>query len=159
MTDLSDEEIAALRERTERQTAMLPGDGDPEEHPFESLFPTEGTIQRTMTRLREVHREAEENPHKGAVHYGIEPIPDMGGVKVPADPRNLTGTFVPVPPDQVSPPMRGGRKMCVQSFEEAKAELAEERAAEEKAQALDAEADVAKQEARRARLRAEPSGF
>lgn len=163
--------------------AWLPGDGDPEEHPFEELLesamPSKGVIRRQLERARRAHREAEANPDKGAVHLGWEPEPDMGGETVPADPRNLTGPFVPVPPDQVPPPAKGGRRMKIRSFDEAKAELAEGRAelareeaakargfveiaretAERKAQDLEHEAEAAEQDARAARSKARPSGF
>lgn len=127
MTDLSDEEIEALYELLESSTSMMPGDGDPEMHIVEVLAPTRGVIHRQMDQARKGHRTAEEHPERGAYHGG-SPIPDMGGVSVPADPRNLTGTFVPVPPDQVRAPMTGGHKMRVQSFDETKAEIAEGRA-------------------------------
>lgn len=118
------EELAALIGA--KMGAMLPGDGDPEDHAIEQVVPTKGAIRRKMEQARRGHRVAEEHPERGAYHGG-PPIPDMGGVTVPADPRNLTGPFVPVPPDEVPPPRTGGRKMRVQSFEEAKAELAEAR--------------------------------
>lgn len=107
--------------------AALPGDMEPEEHIVERLAPTKGIIARQMEEARAAHREAEEHPERGAYHGG-PPVEDMGGVTVPADPRNLTGPFVPVPPDQVPPPMRGGRKMRIQTLEESQAELQEERA-------------------------------
>lgn len=121
------EELAALIGA--KTGAMLPGDGEPEDHAIEQVAPTKGVIRAKMEAARRGHRVAEEHPERGAYHGG-PPIPDMGGVTVPADPKNLTGTFVPVPPDQVRPPRTGGRKMRVQSFEEAKAEIAAERAAE-----------------------------
>jgi hypothetical protein len=163
--------------------AWLPGDGDPEDHPYDELLehvaPSHGVIRRRLERARKAHREAEANPDKGAVHLGREPIPDMGGVTAPAHPRNLTGTFVPVPPDELRPPMTGGRKMRVQSFEEARAEIAEGRAeiarekatvardmvsharalAEQEAELLEQEAELLEREARHARRDAEPSGF
>lgn len=132
--------------------AMLPGDGEPEEHAVEQVAPTRGVIQRQMEQAREGHRLAEEEPERGAYHGG-PPVPDMGGVTMPADPRNLCGPFVPVPPDEVAPPMMGGRKMRVQSFDEAKAEIAEGRAELAQARAVQARAfveharEIAEQEA------------
>jgi hypothetical protein len=175
---LSDEEIEALSELVESRTSMMPGDGDPEDHIVEQLAPTKGVIRRQMEQAREGHRVAEEDPERGAYHGGA-PIPDMGGITMPADPRNLTGPFVPVPPDQVRPPMTGGRKMRVQSFAEAQAEIAEGRAeiarekaaqarkmvsharelAEREAALLEREAEMAEREARAAKRDAEPSGF
>lgn len=155
--------------------AWLPGDGEPEEHPYDELLehvaPSHGVIKARLERARKAHREAEANPDKGAMHLGLEPTPDMGGVTMPADPRNLTGPFVPVPPDEVQPPMTGGRKMRVQSFAESQAEIAEGRAeiARQKAQdarefaqreveLLEEEAALADHEAREARRNAEPGG-
>lgn len=178
MTDLLDEEIETLHALIENRTSMMPGDGDPEEHIVEVLAPTRGVIQRQMEQAREGHRVAEEYPERGAYHEG-PPIPDMGGITVPADPRNLTGPFVPVPPDHVHSPMTGGRKMRVQSFGEAKAEIAEGRAetarkqarhardqveharelAESEAEMLEQEAAAAEEAARQARRRSRPSGF
>jgi len=178
MADLSDEEVDALYELIESRTSMMPGDGDPEEHIVEVLAPTKGVIRRQMEEARKGHCVAEEDPERGAYHGG-PPVPDMGGVTVPADPRNLTGTFVPVPPDQVRPPATGGRKMRVQSFEETEAEIAEGRAeiaraqahraramaeharemAEREAEVLERQAEAAEQEARAAKLKAKPSGF
>lgn len=178
MADLSDEEVDALYELIETRTSMMPGDGDPEEHIVEVLAPTKGVIRRQMEEARKGHRVAEEDPERGAYHGG-PPVPDMGGVTVPADPRNLTGPFVPVPPDQVRPPATGGRKMRVQSFEEAEAEIAEGRAeiaraeaeqaramieharevAEREAEQLEHRAEAAEQVARAAKLKIQSSGF
>lgn len=106
--------------------AWVPGDGDPEDHPLnellEAVAPSHGEIQRQMEHMREVHRRADANPEQGAVHLGWQPTEDMGGITQPADPRNLIGPFVPVPPDEVPPPMTGGFKMKIQSFDEYVAE-------------------------------------
>jgi len=110
--------------------SALPGDMEPEEHIVERLAPTAGVIARQMAQAREGHRIAEEFPERGAYHGG-PPMEDMGGITVPADPRNLTGTFVPVPPDQVPPPRTGGRKMKIQTLDEAQAEVREGRAVHE----------------------------
>jgi len=112
----------------DQRIAALPGDMEPEDHIVEKLAPTEGVIARLMAQAREGHRIAEEFPERGAYHGG-PPMEDMGGVTVPADPRNLTGTFVPVPPDQIPPPMTGGSVMRIQTLEDAQAELQAERAA------------------------------
>ena len=106
----------------DQRISALPGDMEPEEHIVERLAPTEGIIARQMAQAREGHRIAEEFPDRGAYHGG-PPQEDMGGVTVPADPRNLTGPFIPVPPDQVPPPRTGGRKMRIQTLDEAQAEI------------------------------------
>jgi hypothetical protein len=123
MVDSDDETL----EVEDQCISALPGDMEPEEHIVERLVPTEGIIARQMAQAREGHRVAEEFPDRGAYHGG-PPIPDMGGVTVPADPRNLIGTFVPVPSDSVSPPRTGGRKMRIQTWDEARAEIRQDRA-------------------------------
>lgn len=97
--------------------AAVPGDCDPEDAWFEQLAPTGGMIADMMEQAREGHRIAEEFPERGAYHGG-PPLPDMGGVTVPADPRNLIGPFVPVPPEEVPPPMSGGFKMRIEPYDE-----------------------------------------
>lgn len=77
-----------------------------------------GQIQRRMEHMRKVHQRADANPEQGALHLGLEPIPDMGGITQPANPKNLCGPFVPVPPDQVPPPMIGGAIMRIESFDD-----------------------------------------
>jgi hypothetical protein len=67
------------------------------------------------------------------------------------------GAFVPVPPGQTRPPATGGRKMRIQSFEEARAELAEGRAEIARQGARQARSEV--EDAREARRGAKPSGF
>jgi len=76
-----------------------------------------GQIQAMMEAAREGHRIADEFPERGA-YSGGPPLEDMGGVTMPADPRNLIGPFVPVPPDQVPSPMTGGFKMKIEPFDE-----------------------------------------
>lgn len=97
--------------------AAVPGDCEPEDAWFEQLAPTKGVIADMMAQAREGHRIAEEHPERGAYHGG-PPTSDMGGVTQPADPRNLIGPFVPVPPDQVAPPMSGGFKMRIEPFDD-----------------------------------------
>lgn len=97
--------------------AALPGDKTAEECWFEALCPTPPINRQMREQAQEGHRIAEEFPERGAYHGG-PPVPDMGGITQPADPRNLCGPFVPVPPDQVPPPMTGGFKMKIQPFDE-----------------------------------------
>ena len=104
--------------------AALPGDKTAEECWFEALCPTPAINTHMRQQAQEGHRIAEEFPERGAYHGGA-PVPDMGGITMPADPRNLTGTFVPVPPDKVPPPQTGGFKMKIQSWDEYKAEFAQ----------------------------------
>jgi hypothetical protein len=59
--------------------AMLPGDGEPEDHVLERLAPSTGRISRLVEEARRAHRLAEENPERGAWHQGIPPTPDLGG--------------------------------------------------------------------------------
>lgn len=66
----------------EQMGAMLPGDGNPEDHFIEQLIPSHGEIARQMAEAREGHRIAEEFPERGAYHGG-PPVPDMGGQTVP----------------------------------------------------------------------------
>jgi len=61
----------------DRVGAMLPGDGEPEEHVVEKLVPSAGEIDLQMARAKAAHELAEKHPDEGAV-LG-EAIPDEGG--------------------------------------------------------------------------------
>lgn len=101
--------------------AWVPGDGNPEDHPFdellESVCPSHGVIDAWKAAAREGHRIAEEFPERGAYHGG-PPKPDQGGIMQDEPSLKTIGPFVPVPPDQVPPPMMGGVKMRIEPFDE-----------------------------------------
>jgi len=105
----------------DERIAMLPGDGDPEDHIVEQTVSSKGLIQRKMEQAREGHRIAEEHPERGAYHGG-PPLPDKGGETFPYDQLTAAPSLY-----EDSRP-RGETKMKVQTFDEAKAELARERA-------------------------------
>jgi hypothetical protein len=101
--------------------AWIPGDGNPEDHPFdellESVMPSRGVIKAMREAAQEGHRIAEEFPERGAYHRG-PPIPDQGGIMQEECTMQTIGPFVPVPPDQVPPPAMGGFKMKIEPFDE-----------------------------------------
>jgi hypothetical protein len=109
--------------------AALPGDCEVEDAWFEKLCPTGGEIQRQMEAAREGHRIAEEFPERGAYHGG-PPIPDQGGIMQEECSMKTIGPFVPVPPDEIPPPMTGGFKMKIEAFDDYVARTRSELAAE-----------------------------
>jgi|GEM_PF-5073419 len=111
-----------LDEKTrDRFVAMLPGDGEPEDHVFEKLVPSKGRNRRVLEQAREGHRVAEEDPERGAYHGG-PPVSDMGGVTVPYDQR------MAAPSTYTKSSRLVERKMKIQTWDESKAELRAERA-------------------------------
>ena len=81
----------------DRVGAMMPGDGEPTEHIMEELLPSEGEIDFRMAHAKAIHRLAEENPDKGAIHLGWEPVEDEGGKTRPYE-KNLGDTRGPYAP-------------------------------------------------------------
>jgi hypothetical protein len=70
--------------------SWLPGDGNPEDHPYDAIFedvmPSHGVIEGRLERAREAHRKADANPNEGAHQAGRGydgPVDDLGGQNVP----------------------------------------------------------------------------
>lgn len=99
---------APLREECERTPveervgAMMPGDGDAEDHILEELDPSAGTIDLMMATAKAAHKMAEENPERGAEHGGPS-LPDGGGETRPYEGGTLAteGERAPTPKDRV----------------------------------------------------------